>query len=512
MVRPPRPPPPPKDKKHPKRRMNSKKAVERSAYFARREAAWVLRQVLQGDARRRATASIKSLVYGPSVRNKKATFALVCQTLKYLPLMKDVLTRTKLLTCKWKKQEELIFVTAYDVLFGRDIAMTGDVEKFLMRHKDALQAALAQLCSTQKFKHVEDLLLKNQNPVISKPRYVRVNTLKMDVESAIQEIGKTNKVAKDDMVPDMLVLPSGVDLHDHPLVKNGSMFLQGKASSMVAVALCPKPGWKVLDGCAAPGNKTIHLAALMKGKGNIIACELHEERVKVLQDTIRRSGAPNVDIVHGDFLDIDTRDPLFAKVRAILLDPSCSGSGISAERLDHLLPSFSKGHDVDAATSQRAKKLAAFQRKALAHALSFPEVERVVYSTCSIYQTENEDVIKSVLPLATSLNFELATPFPRWPRRGLPVFEGCKYSQSQAEHVLRTDPREDMEGFFIALFVRKKSINSSGKMIRRNIGESSSCSTPKNHRKRKRVMMYPFCRMLRMWSYQALARQIPTER
>lgn len=57
-------------------------SAERSAYFARREAAKVLRLVLQGDAWRRAVGSIKSLVYSPSVRNKKATFALVCQTLK----------------------------------------------------------------------------------------------------------------------------------------------------------------------------------------------------------------------------------------------------------------------------------------------------------------------------------------------------------------------------------------------------------------------------------------------
>lgn len=57
-------------------------AADRSVHFARREAAWVLRCVLQGDARARAAASIKSLIYSPSVRNKKATFALVCQTLK----------------------------------------------------------------------------------------------------------------------------------------------------------------------------------------------------------------------------------------------------------------------------------------------------------------------------------------------------------------------------------------------------------------------------------------------
>lgn len=56
--------------------------AERSAYFARREAAKVLRTILQGDSRRRAVGSIKSLVYSPSVRNKKATYALVCQTLK----------------------------------------------------------------------------------------------------------------------------------------------------------------------------------------------------------------------------------------------------------------------------------------------------------------------------------------------------------------------------------------------------------------------------------------------
>lgn len=56
--------------------------IERSSYFARREAAKVLRTVLQGDAHRKAVGSIKTLVYSPTIRNKKATFALVCQTLK----------------------------------------------------------------------------------------------------------------------------------------------------------------------------------------------------------------------------------------------------------------------------------------------------------------------------------------------------------------------------------------------------------------------------------------------
>lgn len=51
---------------------------------------------------------------------------------------------------------------------------------------------------------------------------------------------------------------------------------------------------KVLDACAAPGNKTVHLAALMRGKGKIIACEFNAERVRILEKTIRRSGAPSI--------------------------------------------------------------------------------------------------------------------------------------------------------------------------------------------------------------------------
>lgn len=105
--------------------------AERSAYFSRREAAKVLRTVLEGDARRRAVGSIKSLIYRPSIRNKKGTFALVCQTLKRkfaptkplkyystvklvqldvldlvllsdLPIIKDVLEAAGLLKGKWK--------------------------------------------------------------------------------------------------------------------------------------------------------------------------------------------------------------------------------------------------------------------------------------------------------------------------------------------------------------------------------------------------------------------------
>ncbi|XP_015572976.1 25S rRNA (cytosine-C(5))-methyltransferase NSUN5 isoform X3 [Ricinus communis] len=399
---------------------------ERSGFYARREAANVLKRVLQGHAQRRATGSIKSLVYSPSVRNKRATFALVCQTLKHLPVIKDVLESAGALNThsKLQKKEELMYIVAYDILFGQEIPLVvGDVEKFLLRRKNDLQRALAKVLVRKKAKTIDDLLALYRPPDVSKPCYVRVNTLKSDVDSALLELGRQFTVQKDDMVPNLFVLPPNSDLHNHPLVLDGSIFVQGKASSMVAVALDPKPGWEI---------------------------------------------------------------------RAILLDPSCSGSGTAAQRLDHLLPS----HATDPNNMERLKKLAAFQKKALAHALSFPAVERVVYSTCSINQTENEDVIISILPIAASHGFQLVTPFPQWHRRGLSVFEG-------SEHLLRTDPVEDKEGFFIALFVKKGTVDESGKLPK-NVPVSLATEKyklkRKSHVNRKKLLMpLLFNRVSKFW-------------
>ncbi|KAL9249446.1 25S rRNA (cytosine-C(5))-methyltransferase NSUN5-like protein [Drosera capensis] len=485
---------PPREAKKPttttKKVQNRLSNEERSAYFARREAAKVLRTVLRGDARKRAVGSIKTLVYGPSVRNKKATFALVCQTLKFwniffgvmvvgglrygyalgfgrvcahelvlsapkialrysysssfsdLRVIKEVLDAAGVLNSRWKRQEELVYVVTYDILFGKEIPSYGYAEKFLLLRGGVLQKALARLLVRMKVKRVEDLGVMDHNPGSSKPRYVRVNTLKIDVESALNVLGEQYMVQKDDTVADLLILPPGTDLHDHPLVIDGS----GKGSSMVAAALEPQPGWQVLDACSAPGNKTIHLAALMKNKGKVIACELHPQRAKILANTVRMAGADNVQVLQGDFLKINNNGPKYSELQAILLDPSCSGSGTAADRLDHLLPSGQEA----ANDTIRLTKLASFQERALKHALSFPSVERIVYSTCSIHQIENEDVIKSVMPIASSNGFHLATPFPQWPRRGLPVFDGY-------EHLLRMDPNEDGEGFFIALFVKNNA-------------------------------------------------------
>ncbi|KAG6557022.1 hypothetical protein Mapa_001439 [Marchantia paleacea] len=418
----------------------------------RRQAAQILKKVLTGDEQRKSQASIKTLIYAPNIVAKKATLALTCRCLKYLGVIKDIVGGTDLLAKKNKLPAELVYVLTCDMLFGQELLSSGDTENVVLSRKSALQSALVRLLVKKHVTSVEELVA-TQGQEMSIPRYVRVNTLKIPRWEAIKSLQEiSDSVKEDDLIPDLLILPAGTDLHKHPFVLDGSLLLQGKASCMPAPVLAPKPGWEVIDACSAPGNKTVHLAALMKGKGRIHACEVDSKRVLRLRDTVSRAGASNVKIHHGDFLKIDPSKSPFSKVQGILLDPSCSGSGTVVQRLDHLLPSSTAGTEKDDAEIHRVEQLAQFQERALLHALSFPAVERVVYSTCSLHQRENEDVVKAVLPHARG--FRLATALPKWPHRGLPVFYG-------AHHLVRTDPsRDHMDGFFVALFVRKKDGDS----------------------------------------------------
>ena len=83
------------------------------------------------------------------------------------------------------------------------------------------------------------------------------------------------------------------------------------------------------------------------------------------------------------------------------------------------------------------------------HALLLPSLQRLVYSTCSVHERENEAVVAAVLPEAQRLGFHLVNPFPQWHRRGIAG------SVEGAEKLVRVDPYEDeTDGFFIAVFER----------------------------------------------------------
>ena len=251
----------------------------------------------------------------------------------------------------------------------------------------------------------------------------------------------------------------------------------------------------------------LRLAAMVGGEGRVLAFDKDPKRLARLRANAAAAGASGrITARCADFLALPLASaPEFAAVTGALLDPSCSGSGTALSRMDHLLPSFTRreeagaqaaaagatssgrqqqvGRDTprptlsdperlastsaaglekqepgdDAAKGQRKgraqqdrlQRLAAFQEAALRHALTLPALQRLVYSTCSVHERENEAVVAAVLPEAAAQGFALVDPFPGWRRRGLPG------SVEGAEKLVRVDPVEDAtDGFFLAVFQR----------------------------------------------------------
>ncbi|XP_074778662.1 28S rRNA (cytosine-C(5))-methyltransferase isoform X2 [Athene noctua] len=403
----------------------------------------------------RGEGGIKSLVYS----SRFPLYALVTETLRYSPVLEKLLAGAALLQAEKKLQPQLAKVLVYDLLFGKGLKCGGRWKVLARRHRARLEAELARLKVQQKVSRNEDLLAPAQaaSPGASQvPRYVRVNTLKTCVDDVIDffkrqgysYLGKATSVEElralsgkkfllDLHLPELLVFPPQTDLHDNLLYTSGHIILQDKASCLPAFLLAPTAGSHVIDACAAPGNKTSHLAAILKNKGQIFAFDVDTKRLATMNTMLMRAGVTGFQLAQQDFLTVDPGDPRYSKVTYILLDPSCSGSGM-----------VTRGPREEAAPSaERLQALAGFQRKVLSHALSFPALRRLVYSTCSLHREENEDVVHAVLQEHGSA-FRLVNTFPSWPCRGLATFLG-------AESCLRASPADTLtHGFFVAVLER----------------------------------------------------------
>lgn len=294
----------------------------------------------------RKQGALKTLVYDSQFQNIKQLFALVCETQKYSSVLQEIIESTKLLKLtKWKMP--LAKVLVHDLLMGQGLKCGGPWKSAMMKHRPRLQAELARMKVKQKVSRNEDLLPASaqQSDGDLLPRYVRVNSLRSSVEDVIDHmkrdgffyLGQAVKLdnfnlkgknfVRDLHLPELLAFSPKTDFHDHFLYKAGHIILQDKASCLPAHLLRPPPGSHVLDACAAPGNKTSHLAAIMRNKGRLFAFDLDAKRVATMSTLLLRAGVTCHQLAHQDFLKVDPDCPKYKDVEYILLDPSCSGSG-----------------------------------------------------------------------------------------------------------------------------------------------------------------------------------------
>jgi 16S rRNA (cytosine967-C5)-methyltransferase len=219
------------------------------------------------------------------------------------------------------------------------------------------------------------LLRRDNEPAESA---VRVNTLR--AESL--DLGVPAHPAPG--LPEGLVLEAPLDLHASDAFERGELMPQSRASMTVARVLDPQPGERVLDLCAAPGAKTTHIAALMEGRGEVVAVEAHAGRAQALRDNARRLGASNVRV-----LTADAADPVpGAPFDRVLLDPPCSDLGTLQSR-----PDVRWRKDPELIERVAAEQAALLE----AAAAQVRPGGVLVYSTCTISAGENEDQMATFL-------------------------------------------------------------------------------------------------------------------
>jgi 16S rRNA (cytosine967-C5)-methyltransferase len=230
---------------------------------------------------------------------------------------------------------------------------------------------------------------------------LRVNTLLADAATLAGELPVATHLDPD--LPEALVLEGPFDAHDSAAWRAGAFLSQSRAAMLVSRFLDPQPGERVLDLCAAPGGKSTHLAALMQGKGEVVAVERNARRAGLLARTAQRLHAANVRV---EVTDATVERPEGAVYDRVLVDPPCSGLGTLQARADlrwRVTPA-----DVRAMVPVQAAILAA-------GAAAVRPGGVLVYSTCTISPTENEHQIAAFL--TTHPHFSHAESMTTLPHR-----------------------------------------------------------------------------------------------
>lgn len=407
---------------------------------------------------------------------------LIMRSLACHKLLKKIIKKSKMLEREKFLGDKLAQLLVYDVLFGQGVR--GKFKGTMKRNFAPLTEALEYYMKKYECEKREDLQKiyedKAKDGQMIKPKYIFLNTLgefdkkdlidklKVDkfvrVKNTITEDGendlkvmvknlKNNQFIKDDHIQNMLIFASDSLLNKkHYLFDTGHLMQIDKSSCLAPLALNPPENAHCIDAAAAPGNKTILMSNILKNTGLIHAFDIDQPRVNQMQLNLKKHHVKNVRLKCQDFLTTDPEK--YDRVSHIQLDPSCSGSGMT-NRLkfgEHAEQELTKD-------KKRLWNLEALQRKMLLHAMSFPNVERIVYSTCSIHEEENENVVRHALENCDK-QFRLVNIFEDQWKSGRGLVKSDKDKEKNLDFCIRTSYSQNFtNGFFISCFERIENDN-----------------------------------------------------
>ncbi|MGN1443014.1 MAG: 16S rRNA (cytosine(967)-C(5))-methyltransferase RsmB [Acutalibacteraceae bacterium] len=222
---------------------------------------------------------------------------------------------------------------------------------------------------------------------------VRVNTVKTDAHLLKKLLEKEGVSVLDGPVENSLIIKNYGNIENLTGFRDGLFHVQDTASQLCVKALNPLPGQTVFDVCSAPGGKAFTAAQLMENSGKVLAFDIYEHRVKLIADGAKRLG---LDIVCAKVGDASLFNPELPEADRVLCDVPCSGLGIIRRK-----------PEIRYKDQESLKGLPDIQLKILKTASAYlKKGGRLVYSTCTLNQDENEAVVNRFL--SENSNFMLA--------------------------------------------------------------------------------------------------------
>lgn len=264
---------------------------------------------------------------------------------------------------------------------------------------------------------------------------LRVNTLKTTREALraiLMDLNIETETLKNQ--PDALVLKERANVFLTDAFKQGFFEVQDANSQLVAAFLDVKPGMRVVDTCAGAGGKTLHIASLMENKGQLIAMDLYESKLKQLKIRAKRDGAFNIEYRIIDSTKIIKK--LHEKADRVLIDAPCSGLGVLKRNPDakwKLKPEF-----IDNIRKVQSEVLESYSK-------IVKPGGKLVYATCSILPSENQEQVQ----------------------RFLTTDIGKQFNFIKDQKILASE--SGFDGFYMALLERKESSEQKEKRVQKEI-------------------------------------------